>query len=311
MTGSGSAHDPLGQLADEFLERCRRGEQPALTEYTARHPELAEQIRELFPALVLMEDVRPGPQTAAGPAGAPRAEGPPRRLGEYRLVREIGRGGMGIVYEAEQESLGRRVALKVLPPGATAHPRQVERFQREARAAARLHHTNIVPVFGVGAEGGTHFYVMQYIEGRPLDEVVEELRRLRDEAAPRAGAAPDREPSAPDGGASSAAVARSLWDGRFRAAGRPGPPEAGGPDQPTRRDDAAVPPPPTPAPAAQAPGAPASSGLLSDPHRPYAKSVAHVGVQAAEALEYAAGQGCCTATSSRPTCCWTCGGRCG
>src|SRR6516162_3650 len=122
MSGSVSGADPLGRLADEFLARYRRGERPALTEYTARHPELADQIRELFPALVMMEDVRPGPQ-AAGAAPRP---GPLRRLGEYRLVREIGRGGMGVVYEAEQESLGRRVALKVLPPGVAAHPKLVE-----------------------------------------------------------------------------------------------------------------------------------------------------------------------------------------
>jgi serine/threonine-protein kinase len=286
MSGSASGADRLGPLADEFLARYRRGERPALTEYTARHPELALQIEELFPALVLIEDVRPGPQTVVGAAGAPRAEGPLRRLGEYLLVREIGRGGMGVVYEAEQESLGRRVALKVLPPGATAHPRQVERFQREARAAARLHHTNIVPVFGVGEEGGTHFYVMQYIEGRPLDEVLEELRRLRDEAAP------GPELPTPDREASSAAVARSLWRGRFRAAARQGLPEAGIPDEPTQLDDAAVPPPlPTPSPSTKSPGAPGSSGPLPDPHRPYAKSVAQLGVQVAEALEYAAGQG--------------------
>src|SRR5262245_14765432 len=187
MSGSASGTDRLGRLADEFLARYRRGERPALTEYTAGHPELAEQIRELFPALVLLEDVRPGPPAVAG---GPRAEVPPRRLGEHVIVREIGRGGMGIVYEAVQESLGRRVALKVLPPGATTHPKHAERFRREAKAAARLHHTNIVPVFGVGEDGGTLFYVMQYIEGRPLDQVLAEVRRLRDEPAPRTATAP-------------------------------------------------------------------------------------------------------------------------
>jgi serine/threonine protein kinase len=160
MSPSASGSDPLGQLVDEFLERHRRGERPALTEYTARHPELAEPIRELFPALVMMEDIRRDPPTAADPAAAPR-DAAPQRLGEYRIVREIGRGGMGVVYEAEQESLGRRVALKVLPLQALGDARHVERFQREARAAARLHHTNIVPVFAVGQEGGTHYYVMQ------------------------------------------------------------------------------------------------------------------------------------------------------
>jgi serine/threonine-protein kinase len=290
MSGSGSEPDLLGQLAEEFLERYRLGERPALAEYAARHPDLAEQIRELFPALVLMEDVRPGPPTAAGAAAESAGAGSPRRLGEYRIVREIGRGGMGVVYEAEQESLGRRVALKMLPPGAAAHPRHVERFQREARAAARLHHTNIVPVFAVGEEGGTHYYVMQYIEGRPLDEVLAELRRLRDRAGPRAGAAPDPEPAAPDGKPSSAAVARSLWHGRVRAAPAHDPPEAGGADGPARPAGTVIPPPPSDPPG-KARGTPASSGLLSDAHRPYAKSVAHLGAQAADALEYAAGQG--------------------
>src|SRR5262249_2784392 len=133
-------------------------------------------IRELFPALVMLEDVRPGPQPAVE---LPRSDSPLQRLGEYRIVREIGRGGMGGVYEAGPGSRGRRVALKALAPGALGDRRQVERFQREARAAARLHHTNIVPVFAVGEENGTHYYVMQYIEGRPLDDVLVELRRLR------------------------------------------------------------------------------------------------------------------------------------
>jgi tetratricopeptide (TPR) repeat protein/serine/threonine protein kinase len=274
MSGSDPGADQLGRLADEFLERLRRGERPALSEYTARHPTLADQIRDLFPALVMMEDVRPG--TQAG--GATPGGGSPRRLGEYFIVREIGRGGMGVVYEAEQESLGRRVALKVLPPGMVRDAKQVLRFEREARAAARLHHTNIVPVFGVGQEDGTHYYVMQCIEGRPLDEVLAELRRLRSEPefrdAPRTAAvAPPAGPADTAGAPSCASVARSLWQGQFRP---PVPPEGGG-----AADSAG--------PARREPTTPSSP--LSDPQRPFAKSVAHLGVQVAEALEYAAGQG--------------------
>jgi serine/threonine protein kinase/Flp pilus assembly protein TadD len=282
MTDQGSGREPLERLVEEFAARRRRGERPSLSEYTQKHPELADEIRELFPALAALEDARPADAGAEAATPAAEAGLPYRQLGEYRIVREIGRGGMGVVYEAVQESLGRRVALKVLPLGAAVHPTQAERFQREARAAARLHHTNIVPVFGVGEHGGTSFYVMQYIEGRPLDEVLAELRRLRDEPAPAA------EPSAAGGEASSADVARSLWHGRFRAATRPGAPDAGDVVPPTRPDNAPAPPPALSTKSSRAPG---SSVPLSDPHRPYAKGVAQIGVQAADALEYAAGQG--------------------
>src|SRR5205085_8465057 len=91
------------------------------------------------------------------------------RLGDYRILREVGRGGMGVVYEAEQESLGRHVALKVLPASALLNATYLERFRREAKAAARLHHTNIVPVFGVGEAEGVPFYAMQFIHGEGLD----------------------------------------------------------------------------------------------------------------------------------------------
>ncbi len=104
---------------------------------------------------------------------------PIRAVGDYCILREIGRGGMGMVYEAEQISLGRRVALKVLPAHTAQVAKAVERFRREARAAARLHHTNIVPVFEVGQEGDICWYAMQLIQGQSLDQIVEELRNLR------------------------------------------------------------------------------------------------------------------------------------
>src|SRR5262245_57245114 len=148
MPSSNSDRNPLEQLAEEFVERHRRGERPGLTEYTRQYPDLADEIRELFPALVVMEQLKPAANDHTGPY-LTDASRHPERLGDYRILREIGRGGMGVVYEAEQESLGRHVALKVLPASALLDAQRLQRFLREAKAAARLHHTNIVPVFGV------------------------------------------------------------------------------------------------------------------------------------------------------------------
>jgi serine/threonine protein kinase len=105
---------------------------------------------------------------------------PAQTWGDFRIVREIGRGGMGVVYEAFQESLSRHVAVKLL-----REPADLARFRREAKAAGRLHHTNIVPVHGVGEHGGRHYYVMQYIVGQGLDQA---LRTTR--AADQSGAGP-------------------------------------------------------------------------------------------------------------------------
>jgi serine/threonine protein kinase len=110
-----------------------------------------------------------------------------QQLGDFRIVRAVGKGGMGVVYEAEQLSLGRRVALKVLPFAATTDARHLQRFHNEARAAACLHHTNIVPVFSVGSERGVHFYTMQFIDGQPLSDVIRQLRDLEQEAPTAAG----------------------------------------------------------------------------------------------------------------------------
>ncbi len=182
MNESLDQRDPIEALAEDFMERKRRGEQPTLEEYIAKHPELEDEIRELFPALMMMENlgVASSSMTGSIAGSGGLARGPQvKKLGDYRILREIGRGGMGVVFEAEQESLGRRVALKVLSSSAIVDQKQIRRFEREARSAARLHHTNIVPVFGVGHEGGHHYYVMQFIQGHSLDVVLEELRKLK------------------------------------------------------------------------------------------------------------------------------------
>src|SRR5262249_23600632 len=190
----------------------RRGERPSLAEYVERYPHLAADIRELFPALVEVEQVKDDHHQAAGQEAAPPAAAL-QQLGDFRILREVGQGGMGIVYEAEQVSLGRHVALKVLPGNLLPDDRARRRFEREARAAARLHHTNIVPVHGVAEQDGQPYYVMQFIHGLGLDAVLDELIRTRDGQVPSAGEARGghREVSVAD-------LARSLRTGHFEAA---------------------------------------------------------------------------------------------
>jgi WD40 repeat protein/serine/threonine protein kinase/Flp pilus assembly protein TadD len=269
----------MALLVAEWRERLRRGERPDLHDYTDRYPELASQIHAVLPGLLALEDLkgdaldRTGSFAAAGPAEGRALE----RLGDFRILREVGRGGMGIVYEAVQESLGRRVALKVLPSAALLDPRQRQRFQREAKAAARLHHTNIVPVYGAGEHDGIHYYVMQFIQGLGLDQVLAGLRRLRRaRGSPQEAAPPDAE---------AAAVAGSLLSGQFAA----GPP-ADGPAPSGAQPPAAPAAPPS---SGNGPAPPGTQSVpsLPDAGRPYWCGVARVGTQVARALEYAAGQG--------------------
>jgi WD40 repeat protein/serine/threonine protein kinase len=273
-----SEPDPLNPLAEEFLARYRRGERPALSEYTERHPELASQIRELFPALVALEAVGSVEGQATGPDNSLVGdEGPlPQQLGEYRILREVGRGGMGIVYEAVQESLGRHVALKVLPFHNWMNTTHLERFRREAKAAAKLHHSNIVPVFGVGEHQGIHYYAMQFIQGQGLDVVLEELKRQRG----------GQEAAAGQGPSSHAEVARSiaqgLRSGQFTSDALPEEEPPGG-DAPR----------PSSGRGAQASSAvlDSRSELTGQSETEYVRSVARLGVQVAEAVAYAHHQG--------------------
>jgi serine/threonine protein kinase/WD40 repeat protein len=217
MSNSESRSAVVLELAEEFLERYRKGERPALKDYIDKNPELAGEIREVFPAMAMMENIAISDDSAsdeatdATSAVAPSGTHVPEQLGDYRIIREIGHGGMGVVYEAEQVSLGRHVALKILPGHLVHDRKQRQRFEREARAAAKLHHTNIVPVFGVGEHAGTSYYVMQYIQGQSLDAVIDELGRMRlsgSGSVTDAVAEPTRDESA-------ASVARSMLTGYF------------------------------------------------------------------------------------------------
>src|SRR4051812_17269143 len=214
MTATSGTHDfgRFDDLAEEFVARYRQGERPRLQEFIDRAPELADEIRELFPALVVVERADEARDDARRPA-SPHAPAPPlREVGDYRIIREVGHGGMGVVYEAEQVSLGRHVALKVLPHNALADAKTKKRFEREAKAAAKLHHTNIVPVFGVGEHDGLPYYAMQFIQGMGLNAVIKELAQLGSSSTSPLGS-----PAA--GRRDVSAIAQALVSGDFRPEG--------------------------------------------------------------------------------------------
>jgi WD40 repeat protein/serine/threonine protein kinase len=289
----------LTRLADEFAQRYRRGERPSLAEYVERYPHLAADIREVFPALVEVEQVKEDHQEAAEQTAAPPAPAL-QQLGDFRILREVGQGGMGIVYEAEQVSLGRHVALKVLPRNLLLDARARRRFEREAKSAARLHHTNIVPVFGVGEQDGLPYFVMQFIQGLGLDVVLDELKKLQPGNA-RTGTHTAGELRVSRKELSAVHVARSLLTGEFL-----GPKDNNGedataatPDAAAREDQGAD----SPRPPALSDSFSLSSSSVALPgesrdgsksrHRKqtYWHSVASIGVQVAQALEYAHKQG--------------------
>ena len=252
-----------------------------LEAFTGRHPEHAEQIQQLIPALEMIGELK---RSAGREAASPPSPGRDPRLeagvlGDFRILREVGRGGMGVVYEAEQISLGRRVALKVLPLAAALDSKQLQRFQLEAQAAACLHHTNIVPVHAVGCERGVPFYAMQFIEGRSLAQLIAELRRLEGlDAAEPPAARPGRHLDLGPGGQPRQRRTGPGTGGRSPT-GHDGPPgkdtdepepamlgSARQPDSPTR---------------------PSPARALSTRSREYIRTVAQLGVQVAEALDHA------------------------
>jgi len=168
------------ELVFDISARLQAGQSVDLDAIGLAHPELAERLRKLLPTLQAMADLgHPVAESAAATETEGRVGGV---LGDFRILREIGRGGMGVVYEAEQVSLGRRVALKVLPFAAVLDQRQLQRFKNEAQAAALLHHQSIVPIYSVGCERGVHYYAMQFVDGQTLARMIDELRRTSDPA---------------------------------------------------------------------------------------------------------------------------------
>ena len=310
--------DLVGQVADEFLKAVEAGEHPEVEEYAARHPEVAGILRDVLPALTLMNPSHSNGESNGESNGRAADDLTDKTLGDFRLVREIGRGGMGVVYEAEQISLGRTVALKVLPFAAMLDARQLARFRNDARAAASLHHTNIVPVYFVGSERGVHFYAMQYIAGESLACVIEHLRgpeagdhrvALASEVCqcPPAAEPPDsvhltlrREDEA-----SQRSVMPTLENGApttdWSANSSPSPSTGegrgeGDPAELRRLTPLGSPSTPqSPAPSPQSLASTEAIALLSTArstsNKAYFRNIAELGIQAAEALDYAHEQG--------------------
>jgi serine/threonine protein kinase/tetratricopeptide (TPR) repeat protein len=246
------------RILEEYLAELERGRRPHPEELLARHPDVADVLKDYLDRLDLLHDAAVRFRVMEPPDENSGANSNLGRLGDFELVREIGRGGMGIVYEAQQISLKRRVALKVLPFAATMDQRQLGRFQNEARAAAGLHHSNIVPVYFVGCERGVNYYAMQFIEGRDLASIITNLR-ARNGRKPR----PSQAPTQPQ-----------------RRNGR-----HAGPAKEARASH-----PPVSAAADTQPVAGLSTeSRQSQKH--YFQSVARLGTQAAEALDYAHQQG--------------------
>ncbi len=244
----------LVRVLDGYMADLQAGRAPNKASLLAAHPDLASQLEQCLAGIEFIHR-------------AGRATGDvPTQLGDFRIRREIGRGGMGVVYEAEQLSLHRMVALKILRFGAVTDKEAIERFRNEAETVARLHHTNIVPIFAVGNERGVNFYAMQFIEGQSLADVIQQMGGAGPQSAEKPGPLSVSEP-ARNGKASILPL--PLGEGRGEA----------------QKQAQVLNPHPSPLP--QGDGTVNSAPI----ERPNVADIAGWGLQAAEALAHAHGRG--------------------
>jgi serine/threonine-protein kinase len=173
-----SRDERLARLLTELTDQLRQGRPPDLERLARDHPDLAAELRELWGAVQIAEEfARPpaeDPKTLPPRPSTldPHSSNGPRNLGDYEVIEELGRGGMGVVYKAWQKSLGRTVALKMVLRGELASASDLARFRAEAESAARLDHPNIVAVYGSGEADGQAYFSMQYIDGVTLTQRV-------------------------------------------------------------------------------------------------------------------------------------------
>ena len=166
---------PLEAAASEYLELLRGRTVVDVDEFASRYPAISDELKEFLPLVAAMEDWKEEKAVQVVRHPLPE-EFSIERLGKCRIIREIDRGGMGVVFEAEQEPINRRVAVKLLPWRFHEATSWSEQFHREARTAAQLQHPNIVPVFSFGEHEGRLYYVMPLIEGISLDKLINRWR---------------------------------------------------------------------------------------------------------------------------------------
>ncbi|MEW4528594.1 protein kinase [Maioricimonas sp. JC845] len=244
---------PLEVLASRFVDEIRQGQNPSVEQYATEYAEHAAEIRELFPTLLAMERLK-GEREAGFLRARLAGDFEIDRLGQCRIVREIGRGGMGVVFEAVEEPVGRQVAVKLLPWHTSNVPRWYGRFKTEARFAANLRHRHIVPIYSFGEQQGFSYYVMQFVEGASLDWIIQQLSKRE-----------------------------SITVAEIARGGRPEEPPTDVASERTAAQAASAIDRPTPLP----PGELRSGTLRRDSWNTFAK----LAVQAAHALRYAHGQG--------------------
>ena len=180
---AGSANETLEQVVERFTDEVRAGNHPDVEQWVRDHPDLSDELSDLLSSVAMIEGLKNFSPSTSLPQSRFADVEIPDYLGEYKIVGEIGRGGMGIVLEAVHETLGRRVAIKVMVPGALTTSTHLERFHREAVAAASLHHTNIVSVFGAGEDQGFHFYVMEFVDGQSISQILKQHSNENQETA--------------------------------------------------------------------------------------------------------------------------------
>jgi len=176
----------LDRVYGEFCDAWVKGRNPDPNDYCLRHPDIAKELRQRTDAfLFVAEGVKDmaEPNTEKQKNDSPVPIPPDKIVGDFQIIREIGRGGMGVVFEAKQLSLGRTVALKVLPPHASLKPEIISRFKREAATAAKLKHPGIVEIHAVGEVSGLHFFAMELVHGSSLDSIISNLRDKKQESS--------------------------------------------------------------------------------------------------------------------------------